>query len=88
MSGRLAAMGVPVRRGLNATLGLAATGLAFSCALARPVDVFERNPQIVERLTALAQWARTDIGDGNSDGRNQRPAGQVDRAHPLLLLRR
>ena len=43
-------------------------------------DVAEDYPQVVERLQALAEVARADLGDGKRPGRNVRPPGVVDHA--------
>lgn len=44
------------------------------------------HPLIVERLLAQAENARQDLGDGDCEGRNQRPAGWVsDPVAPELL---
>ncbi len=48
-----------------------------------PGETKERSaehPEVVARLTALADKARADLGDEGREGKNQRPAGQV--AHP------
>jgi len=45
-------------------------------------DVADRHPEVVERLLALAQKAREDLGDVNYVGR-QRQAGWVVTARPL-----
>jgi len=43
-------------------------------------NVAAQHPDIVQRLTALAEKARADLGDLDRPGKNQRPAGMV--AHP------
>ncbi len=43
-------------------------------------NVAEAYPQVVERLQALAEVARADLGDGMRAGRNVRPAGVVGSA--------
>ena len=50
-------------------------------------DLFDTHPDVVSRLTALAEAARRDIGNEDRDGRNQRAAGWVERAEPLTLAR-
>ena len=40
-------------------------------------------PQVAERLRALAETARTDLGDGERSGANVSPPGWVDRAATL-----
>jgi len=49
------------------------------------VDVFARHPEVVARLSRLADEARRDIGDDKVDGKNQRPAGWVETPKPLTL---
>ncbi|MCP4643885.1 MAG: sulfatase [bacterium] len=48
-------------------------------------NVAAEHPDIVERLTALAEKAREDLGDAGRPGRGQRPAGQVANPWPLTL---
>ena len=43
------------------------------------------HPEVLRRLIALAENARTDLGDWDRDGANQRPAGWVDNPTPRLL---
>lgn len=40
-------------------------------------DVAARHRDVVERLTALAETCREDLGDGKRPGRNRRPPGKV-----------
>ena len=47
-------------------------------------NVAEKNPQVVERLLALADEARADLGDWQRPGKNQREAGWVENGSPLL----
>jgi hypothetical protein len=42
-----------------------------------------QHPQEVQRLLAMAQRAREEIGDMDRPGRGQRPAGHVE--HPVAL---
>ena len=51
--------------------------------LGETTDVAEEHPDVVERLTKLADRARADLGDGNQAGKNQRPAGRVENARGL-----
>ncbi|MBP7569503.1 MAG: hypothetical protein KBA95_05545 [Acidobacteria bacterium] len=51
------------------------------------VNLFDARPDVVSRLSALAAAAAADIGNENRDGRRQRPAGWVERARPLTLVR-
>ena len=48
-------------------------------------EVSAENPAIIERLTKLAEAARLELGDINTPGRAQRPAGHVPNPKPLLL---
>ncbi len=43
------------------------------------------HPDVIARLTALAEAARADLGDGERAGKNQRPAGTVDQPKPQRL---
>lgn len=43
------------------------------------------HPEVVRRLTELAEVARDELGDGQRPGRGQRPAGHVPRPTPRLL---
>jgi arylsulfatase A len=47
-------------------------------------DVAAAHPDIVEKLQALAEKARLDLGDGDQEGANQRAAGYVENAVTLL----
>lgn len=49
-------------------------------------DVADENPEIVQRLMAMAKRARADLGDINREGANQRPAGWVDDPKPQVLI--
>jgi arylsulfatase A-like enzyme len=40
-------------------------------------NLFDEHPDIVKRLTALAEKARADIGDTKLPGKNRRPVGHV-----------
>lgn len=42
------------------------------------------NPEIVARLTKLAEAARADLGDAGQPGAGQRPLGVLDSAVPLI----
>jgi hypothetical protein len=42
------------------------------------------HPEVVDRLLALAERAREELGDTDRPGRGQRPAGHVDNPQPLL----
>ncbi|MFN0076384.1 MAG: sulfatase [Prosthecobacter sp.] len=47
-------------------------------------EVSAQHPEIVQRLAALAEKARADIGDVDRPGTGQREAGMVEQAVPLL----
>ena len=48
-------------------------------------EVSAEYPEVVERLTALAEKAREDLGDWDREGANQREAGWVDDPRPQVL---
>jgi len=48
-------------------------------------EVSALHPDVVGRLTAMAEAARVDIGDWDREGARQRPAGWVDNPTPRLL---
>lgn len=48
-------------------------------------NVADRYPEVVERLLAIAEKARTDLGDMDRPGANQRPAGIVPAPTPLTM---
>jgi len=52
--------------------------------LAESKDLSAEHPDVVRRLTALADKARADLGDVGRAGAGQREAGWVDRATPRL----
>jgi arylsulfatase A len=47
-------------------------------------EVSAQHPEVVQRLTQLAEKARVDLGDFNRPGTGQREAGRVEKAAPLL----
>jgi arylsulfatase A-like enzyme len=47
-------------------------------------EVSAERPEVVAKLTALAEKARVDLGDVNREGSGQRAAGKVEKALPLL----
>jgi len=51
-------------------------------------NLADRRPEVVARLSALAEKAREDLGDAGREGRNQRPAGLVARPTPRVLAAR
>jgi arylsulfatase A len=48
-------------------------------------NVAEGHPNVVKRLLALAEKARSDLGDVDRQGTGQRPAGRVVSPKPLVL---
>ena len=48
-------------------------------------EVAADHPDVVERLLALAEKARQDLGDWDRNGANQRPAGWVADPTPRVL---
>ena len=50
-------------------------------------EVSAEHPDVVNRLLALAEKAREDLGDWDREGANQREAGWVDGPKPQLLGR-
>lgn len=46
-------------------------------------DVSKENPEVVQRLLALAEKARADLGDAGREGKNCRKPGYVKDAKPL-----
>jgi len=53
--------------------------------LGETTDVAARHPDVVGRLTVLAEKAREDLGDAGRDGKHQRPAGMVENPKPQVL---
>ena len=47
-------------------------------------EVSAQHPDVVKRITAMAERARAEIGDVGRPGKGQRPAGHVDNPKPLL----
>jgi arylsulfatase A-like enzyme len=48
-------------------------------------NLYDRHPDVVERLTALAEDARDDLGDTDREATGRRPAGWVDDPQPLRM---
>ena len=48
-------------------------------------NIADKHPDVVKKLTALADIAREDIGDKGLKGARHRPAGYVENPMPLLL---
>jgi arylsulfatase A-like enzyme len=51
-------------------------------------NVADEHPDVVNRLLALAQKTRKDIGDVGAKGKNQRPPGWVKEPRPQLLKKK
>ncbi len=47
-------------------------------------EMSAQQPQVVQRLMAMAEKIREEIGDGERPGRGQRPAGRVENPKPLV----
>lgn len=50
--------------------------------LSETTNVAQQHPEIIRRLQSLAEIAREDLGDVGRSGKNQRPAGRVERPTP------
>ena len=50
-------------------------------------NLSQQHPDIVRKLTSLAEQARLDLGDLDHMGAGQRPPGRVDRPAPLVIPR-
>jgi arylsulfatase A-like enzyme len=48
-------------------------------------NVADEHPEVVERLMALTEKAREDLGDADRPGKNQRPAGFVPQPTPRMM---
>ena len=48
-------------------------------------DLAKKHPDVVKRLSKLAEKARKDLGDLNRPGQNQRPSGIVENSRALLM---
>ena len=51
-------------------------------------DLASKHPDVVRRLTALAERAREELGDTGRPGRGQRPAGRSENPTPRSLEKR
>ena len=49
-------------------------------------DVAAKHPDVVQRLLALVERAREELGDGEQVGKGQRPAGRAENPKPLLPI--
>jgi arylsulfatase A len=79
---------------LTERLGLGATRGSQPLALYDLIDdvsqsrnLVEAHPEIVARLTALAEQARRDLGDTDREGTGTRPAGHAAPPTPRTLVR-
>ena len=48
-------------------------------------NVYSNHSEVVERLTALAKQAQTDLGDNGQPGKSVRPPGRVQ--NPKILTK-
>ena len=48
------------------------------------VNLAARHPEVISNLMRFAKRAREELGDGDKEGKGQRPAGWVGEAKPLL----
>ncbi len=48
-------------------------------------NLADQHPDVVDRLTAYAEAARTRLGDGDRQGEGQRPSGRVENPSPRRL---
>lgn len=55
--------------------------------ISETTNLAAKYPDVVERLLALAEKAREDLGDVGRTGKNQRPAGFVANPTPRVLVR-
>ena len=66
--------------------GQKATALLFNVVddISSKHNVAQKHPEIVQRLTRLAEQARENLGDSGKKGKGQRAAGKVERPMPLV----
>jgi len=76
----------PTRRHPHFAQGTAGKPLLFHLIddVACRENVAAEHPDVVDRLMALADHARSDLGDAGRRGAGQRPAGKVDEATPRV----
>ena len=53
--------------------------------LGETTNLAEKHPEVVRRLMAYAERAREDMGDLGRPGKNQRPAGMIEKPRPQVL---
>ncbi len=73
------------RKNFHAEDGVPGEALLFDMASdpGETTNVAEEHPDVVERLQALAERARDDLGDTDREARGRRPAGWVENPKPL-----
>jgi arylsulfatase A-like enzyme len=76
-----------MKRERGAARGKASPLMLFDLAadLEEKNNVAQQHPEIVRRLTDLADRAREDLGDGDRAGKHQRPAGHEPKPTPRVL---
>jgi len=73
------------RRGSKPPPQLPARLYDLNVDIAEKSSLADTHPDVVQRLLALAEKARQDLGDGSKKGAHQRPAGLAVSPKPLLL---
>ena len=53
--------------------------------LGETLEISAKHPEVVDRLMAMAESARGNLGDWDREGADQRVAGWVDDPRPQLL---
>lgn len=69
----------------GATAPSAAELYDLEADLGETKNLAAERPDVVERLLQYAEHARADLGDGEQEGQNQRPAGLVENPQPQVL---
>ncbi len=72
------------RRGSSEQRQLPAKLYDLESDIGEKTDVAAEHPEVIERLSALAEKARADLGDRDRPGSGQRPPGHVEKAAPLV----
>jgi arylsulfatase A-like enzyme len=72
------------KRGPGSAKGKQSPAMLFDLEadVAEKKNVVADHPDVVKRLTGLAEKARADLGDGDRPGKNQRPAGHEPKPTP------
>ena len=60
----------------------------FDSDIGESKNVAAEHPDVVKKLLTFAEEARAELGDGESTGKGQRPAGWVDTPSPRLLKKK